>query len=434
VGISTGATARRAGARSRPWTKIGIAALVVGIPIVVVPLFFAGSAGRLASGTRIAGVDVGGLTPGAATNLLEQRFASVVSKPVTFVGGGKTFTVTPSSFGVAVDWAAAVAAARRQGGGLAVFRGYRRIRLELFPEDVSPPVRIYDPGVDYELGLLAAAVAEPQHDARLVRRGLHITIQPGSPGRTLDRPAARALLVDSLSSLSRQPVSLPVVVRTPSVTVASLVDTQRLAAQMVSAPVTMTVGDTRLRLPRWRIATMLDLKTLRFSGPVADDYFTRLAKQLDRPARDATFAISGSKVRVVPAQPGVELDVPHSADRIAVAAKRTANRSTALVVATARPARSTAQAEAMGITGTVGTYETFYGGDPNRIHNVQLVAHLVDGALVAPGATFSFNGTTGERTAAKGFLEAPVIVNGELQTGLGGGVCQVSTTVFNAAY
>jgi vancomycin resistance protein YoaR len=88
----------------------------------------------------------------------------------------------------------------------------------------------------------------------------------------------------------------------------------------------------------------------------------------------------------------------------------------------------------MGITGTVGTYETFYGGIANRIHNVQLVAHLVDHKFIAPGEMFSFNGTTGERSAAKGFLEAPVIVNGEVQTGLGGGVCQVSTTVFNAAY
>jgi vancomycin resistance protein YoaR len=104
-------------------------------------------------------------------------------------------------------------------------------------------------------------------------------------------------------------------------------------------------------------------------------------------------------------------------------------------VLTSTPAaRTTAQAEAMGITGIVGSYETVYGGDPNRIHNVELVSHLVDGTLIAPGATFSFNGTTGERSAAKGFLEAPVIVNGELQTGLGGGVCQVSTTVFNAAY
>src|SRR5204863_8270849 len=98
------------------------------------------------------------------------------------------------------------------------------------------------------------------------------------------------------------------------------------------------------------------------------------------------------------------------------------------------PARSTAEAQGMGITGLVSSYETFYGGEPNRIHNVQLVAHLIDGKLIAPGATFSFNHATGERTAAKGFLEAPVIVNGELTTGLGGGVCQVSTTVFNAAY
>jgi vancomycin resistance protein YoaR len=62
------------------------------------------------------------------------------------------------------------------------------------------------------------------------------------------------------------------------------------------------------------------------------------------------------------------------------------------------------------------------------------VAHLIDNHLIAPGAEFSFNGTTGERSADKGFLEAPVIINGELKTGLGGGICQVSTTTFNAAY
>jgi len=126
--------------------------------------------------------------------------------------------------------------------------------------------------------------------------------------------------------------------------------------------------------------------------------------------------------------------VPTSAARIAAAARTLQARVAPLALQVSQPARSTAQAEAMGITGTVGTYETIYGGEANRIHNVQLVAHLVDGALIAPGSTFSFNGTTGARTAAKGFLEAPVIVNGEVQTGLGGGVCQVSTTVFNAAY
>ena len=88
----------------------------------------------------------------------------------------------------------------------------------------------------------------------------------------------------------------------------------------------------------------------------------------------------------------------------------------------------------MGITGVVGSYTTTYGGTPGRIHNVQLVADLIDGALIAPGDRFSFNETTGERNEAKGFEEAPVIINGELQSGIGGGVCQVSTTVFNAAF
>ncbi|HEX9506173.1 MAG TPA: VanW family protein, partial [Acidimicrobiia bacterium] len=109
-------------------------------------------------------------------------------------------------------------------------------------------------------------------------------------------------------------------------------------------------------------------------------------------------------------------------------------RSAHLTVERVTADRTTTEATAMDINGLVASYQTFYGGDPNRIHNVQLVSHLVDKHVIAPGETFSFNGTTGARTQDKGFLVAPVIINGELKTGLGGGVCQVSTTVFNAAY
>ena len=72
---------------------------------------------------------------------------------------------------------------------------------------------------------------------------------------------------------------------------------------------------------------------------------------------------------------------------------------------------------------------------PNRIHNVADSSRTSSTTqLIKPGENWSFNGATGERSAAKGFLEAPVIINGEVETGLGGGVCQVSTTVFNAAF
>jgi vancomycin resistance protein YoaR len=259
-------------------------------------------------------------------------------------------------------------------------------------------------------------------------------------GLILDRTKARRTLVQALASLTRKPVPLPLEVDPPAVTTAALLPVQQAAARAVSAAVTLRLGATAWRLPRWRVATLLELPrdgstTLRIAGPAADAYFAKLHHRIDRPARDATWQpLAGGAVRLIPAQAGTTLVPEPTAAHLLAAAERTTARVAQVVVERTKPARSTKDAAAFGITGTVGSYETIYGGDPNRIHNVQLVARLIDGKLIAPGATFSFNGATGARTAAKGFLTAPVIINGELQTGLGGGVCQVSTTVFNAAY
>jgi vancomycin resistance protein YoaR len=426
---------RRAAARSRRRTRAGVLLLLGGVLAIGLGLVFAGSPGKLADGTRIAGVDVSGLTPGQATRLLQRRSAALADVPVTFTAAGKRFRLTPRRLGVHVDWSAAVGHAERTGGGFGFVRGYRRLELQLFPSDVLPAAKAYEPGVEYELGLLARAIDSRHREARLVRRGLHVTIAPGATGHALDVRAAHDAIVKALASFTRAPVALPVRTDSPAVTVDSLAGAQRVATQVIAAPVTVLAGPTRLRIPRWRLAKILDLRTVSFRGPAATAYFARLARHLDHPPRDAGFAVNANgTVRVVPAVAGIALDVRRSAANVLAAAKRPSNRFTRLVLAAAPAKRSTSDAEAMGINGTVGSYETFYGGDPNRIHNVQLVAHLVDGKLIAPGSTFSFNGATGERTADKGFLEAPVIINGELQTGLGGGVCQVSTTVFNAAY
>jgi vancomycin resistance protein YoaR len=220
---------------------------------------------------------------------------------------------------------------------------------------------------------------------------------------------------------------------------AALARAARQARVALSAPVQLVLGKTAWVVPRYRLAQLIVLPsggrtTLRIGGNATDEWLKRLGKRVAKPARDATFVVDGGRVSVVPARPGVQLDALASADAILGAALRPRRRVARLVVVEAPAKVSTAQAEAMHIHALVSSYTTIYGGIANRIHNVQLVARLVDDKLIAPGATFSFNGTTGERSAAKGFLEAPVIVNGELTTGLGGGVCQVSTTVFNAAF
>ncbi|MDX6486280.1 MAG: hypothetical protein QOF43_1433, partial [Gaiellaceae bacterium] len=203
----------------------------------------------------------------------------------------------------------------------------------------------------------------------------------------------------------------------------------------------LTLGPTRWVISPRKLAPLLELPAggrtaLKIGGPHADTWLARLGRRVEKPPADATFAVDGSHVHVVPARPGTRLDAIGTTSAVLRAAlkRRPALRVAQLPVMESQAKLSTQAARAMRIRGIVSSYTTLYGGIANRIHNVQLVAHLVDGKLIAPGATFSFNRTTGERNASKGFLEAPVIVNGELTTGLGGGVCQVSTTVFNAAF
>jgi vancomycin resistance protein YoaR len=400
---------------------------------------FAGSADKLAPGTKIAGVDVGGMTAAHARAVLSARAARLTNVPVMFVAGTRSFRITPHVLGVTADWRAAVAAASRKGGGFGFVRGYRRIALRFFPASVTPPTHAYEAAVAYELSLLGKAIDRPARDARLARKGLRIELVQGQTGTVLDRGAASQVVVRALASLDRAPAALPVRLEQPHVTVADLAAAQQLDERVLSAPVTLALGSRRWKVSRWQLASMLLLQKdghskLDLGGPAANAYFAHFFRIVNRPARDAGFAVDGAKVRIVPALQGVGLDVPRTTKAVLAAAERPNTRVADLVIAEAAPRRSTAQAQAMGISRLVSSYETIYGGIPNRIHNVQLVAHLVDGKLIAPGSTFSFNRATGDRTAARGFLEAPVIINGELQTALGGGVCQVSTTVFNAAY
>jgi vancomycin resistance protein YoaR len=421
--------------------KIALVVLGLAAIAVLLGLAFAGSPTTLAKGVTIDGIDVGGMNIKAAQALLDRRSQQLADRPVVFAAGGKRFPIAASELGVQPDWAHALKAARAQGDGFGPVRGIKRLGVQVFGADITPRTQVLGGALQYEVRLIARGVDRPPRDAALVRRGGRIVAVPANPGLALDRTAAQRTIVRELASLDRTDgtVELSLRRRAPSVTAAQLVRAARQARIATSAPVYLTLNRRRWRLTPRRIASLLELPAegrtaLRIGGTTAERWLVKLGARVARPPQDATFAVDGPHVRVVPAQPGLRLDREGTTRSLLAAALRRANRVAVLSVTTAQPKRSTQAAHAMHITGLVSSYTTDYGGVANRIHNVQLVAHLIDNTLIAPGATFSFNDTTGARTADKGFLEAPVIVNGELTTGLGGGVCQVSTTVFNAAF
>jgi vancomycin resistance protein YoaR len=401
---------------------------------------FAGSTAKLPAGARIAGVPVSGLDADEARDRLERRAARLRHVPVEFRADGRTWKVRPSALGVEADWGAAVEAARRQGDGFGPLRGFRRIGVRVFGADIHPPTEVYEPALDYFVARLARQIGQEHRDAALQLRGLQVALVPGRDGRVLDRKAAEATIVQALAGFERLPVALPVRVERPTVTAAALKPVGAQVRTALSAPVTLALEETRWRLPRWRIAGLLDLpdggeRELEFGGPRAKRWLAALQRSVNRPARDAEFRITPSnRVEILPERDGIVLDAQAAAKAILGAALQRSGRAARLTVKRTPARRTVADARRMGIRSLVAGYTTTYGGEANRLHNVRLVAQLVDRTLIPPGAEFSFNRTTGARTADKGFREAPVIINGELQTGLGGGVCQVSTTVFNAAF
>jgi len=158
--------------------------------------------------------------------------------------------------------------------------------------------------------------------------------------------------------------------------------------------------------------------------------------KIGRPARDARFKTRDGSVTIIPSKNGIGPDIGALASRLTqVLAEKGAERAVKLRTTVAKPKLTTQMARDMGIKGRISRYTTTYAsGNRPRVNNIHLLGDALDGTLVAPGKTFSFNGAVGQRTAAKGYQEANAIVNGKLVPQLGGGICQVGTTIFNAVY
>jgi vancomycin resistance protein YoaR len=420
--------------------RAGLVAAGGAVLVVVAGAFvYAGSPGRIAEGVTIAGVDVGGLSPADAQVVLERRAAALAEEPLRATAGGRTYRLSATSLGLAIDWKGAAAEAQDRGDGFRPLRGFRRLATRILGSDVTPRATANPAAMRYLLARMGRD-DRPHRDAAIRIAGLRPVVVRERSGNVVDRVAARALILGAFASLDRTPVVVPSRIDAPKVTADELEPALAKVQTAVSRPVVLKLGPTRYRLSRGSVGRLLELPArgevaVRIGGPAADRYFKSLAAKVNRPARNASFVVAtGGKVLIRPSVSSRTLDVPRTAEKLLVAALSPARRVAPIVVGREQPERTTADAKRMGVTGLVSSYTTIYGGDANRVHNVQLVARLIDGTLVAPGHVFSFNGTTGERNASKGFLEAPVIINGELQTGLGGGICQVSTTVFNAAF
>ncbi|MGE4271550.1 MAG: VanW family protein [Desulfitobacterium sp.] len=153
-----------------------------------------------------------------------------------------------------------------------------------------------------------------------------------------------------------------------------------------------------------------------------------------RSAVDATFKIENDQFKITPAISGETVDIDAFLDELNNASLASLPKRILLPRVELPAAMTTEALEALAFNGVIGEYTTQYNlNDKNRSANLLEAAKKMDKTVLKPGDTFSFNDTIGPRTAETGFKDAYIVINNEYVKGIGGGICQVSSTLYNAA-
>lgn len=429
-----------------------IAALIV-LGVVVEAVL---SMGCIHRGVSVAGIDVGGMKPAAATARLRDGFGEL-AHPVKVTAGDYSREVRPSEVGLEPDLQATVAKAftvGREGGFTSVSSRWRAMTSGV---DVSVATIIDSGAAGGVLEEVATHVDVPAVDATVTITGTNAAAADGTDGSRLDRKAALPLISAAMVS-KRDGVKVPIVTEHRAVTLDEARKAADAANLMMSADANMTYKKKSWTLKPDQIAGMVAFRRSDSASdgselpPAAGREVTLLAyispdraatvvpkivgTALGRKARDAKFSTRGGKVTIIPSQTGIGPDIDRfSAEMTDALQQAGSTRAVELYATRSQPELTTEQAEAMNIKERISRFTTTYSsGNRPRVNNIHLLGDKLDGTLIGPGETFSFNGVVGERTAAKGYKEANAIVDGKLVPQLGGGICQVGTTLFNAVF
>jgi vancomycin resistance protein YoaR len=423
------------GGRDRRFMRWLLATLV----LVLGGLYLAGYAfagDRLPRNTEIAGVDVGGLRPDRAERLLGERLEGRLAEPVVVAAGDREVSWDADDVGLDVDIPASVAQ-------VPVGRSWKPAHLwETFVggESYDPVVVTVDGLLTDRLAELADEVGEePVEGAvRFRRTGAEPTYPEA--GTTLDVDASAEAVVSAYPS--REVVELELVADEPEVSAGEVSRAMdEFANPAMSAPVTYRLGGRSVVLRPNRYAPALSMVVEE--GRLVPQVDRRLLMRVLRPAasriavrpQNASVAIVDGRPRVVPARKGLTVDEERvSASFLSLVASPDGERRRRLPTRVERPEVTTAEARGLGVTEMVSEFTTYYPHADYRNINIGRAAELIDGTLLEPGETFSMNEVVGKRTAENGFTKGFVISNGIFAEDYGGGVSQVATTTFNAAF
>jgi vancomycin resistance protein YoaR len=436
-----------------------IAAFVVVVLLfaIIASLYRGQHDGRIFAGVSMMGLDLSGMTPDEARSALTQAIPYTQEPAITFTYGStnQTWQKSPLELGLSLDTNASVDAAMQVGRAGGPINQFREMFQGWYYGRTLPPTLLLDEG-QLEAGLadIATELNKPAVSAALTIDGDTAVYTAGQVGQYLDIVEIRRLLAEPITSFRQAQVELNVQELVPAVY--DDPDTARQIQQAVSAPINFYLQEpladldlNRVNLPQGELNNWLRFELVPdvdgsghyeffLDENAARQWLSQFAGQIDREPINARYYFDDDTrelVLVAPHVNGRKLDIEATLTQLK-AQLSTPTRSVPFIVDEIVPAaHSGATAAELGITELIREQTTwFYGSSDARMHNIARSASNFYGIVIAPYEEFSFNKYLGSITEDDGYTEGLIIVGGQTIKGIGGGVCQVSTTMYQTAF
>lgn len=392
---------------------------------------------RMPANATIGGVDVSGMSPSEARAAVHRELSPRVGEDVVLKHDRKEFTVDPKAAKLTFDLDQSI---ENAGGNHSA--DPRKMLGLLFGTHATAPA--VDADMDELTGIVRSIATSV--DREVVEA--QITFPKGKPTPREPKAGLVVRKADTVRAViggylvARDPIHVPTATVDPAVDSDALEEAMKTIAEpAVSGPVVIKVGKKRVNLPvsAYAPALVVRVKDNELKPEIDPE---KLAKPLTnsttgigKKAVDATVKIKNGKAVVVPGKEGVGLQPKEMAEKLVPAITETGDaRSVEIEAEVVDPEFTTADAKKLRIKERVSSFSTFFPHAEYRNINQGRAAELIDGTILEPGETFSMNDAIGERTTANGFTKGTIISGGVFREELGGGVSQVATTTYNAAF
>lgn len=405
-------------------------------------------------GVTIDGTDVGGMPPADVSARLTEQATTFNNRVIMVQAADKTWTLTSQDLGMQMNAQATVDAAYAVGRSSNLIADmFIHLRLLSTPHNIETVVHYNPELIPQVVAQLAADVyIAPQNAALAIDNNGQVMLTPSQEGRRLHTESAQSLLEEAVVNPSDVPVTLTVQRIIPPITEDVLASTQRLAEELFREPLVIAYA-SEVNAAEWRIAPgelvqMFDLVDrvdetgqtrayLEFRPEAFAPYLEAYRNAINTEPEDAKLSFNPNtrQVSVVaPSRIGYSLDEAALYQQMQALIEQPVRVIQAPVITTP-PALDSTNIISLGIRELVAESTSYYNGSSEgRKNNIAVSAAKFHNVTIPPGGIFSFNEHLGEVTKENGFDESLVILGDRTTVGIGGGVCQVSTTVFRAAF